>query len=114
GRSHWPDLLQQGWCLPGNMKYCSHETHRPHRNVTTMTSDSSELAIVRSNFGFIIPRCGARCRDPGTQPELRNASRTTQVPDIGVGREVVRCPGTGERTRNNSVISDTSERRDAG
>jgi hypothetical protein len=44
GRSHWPDLLQQGWCLPGNMKYCSQETQPPHRNVTVTRSDSTELA----------------------------------------------------------------------
>src|SRR5579872_670109 len=44
GRSHWPDVLQQGWCLPGNMKYCSQETQPPHRNVTVTRSDSTELA----------------------------------------------------------------------
>src|SRR5215813_6771026 len=54
GRSHWPDLLQQGWCLPGNMKYCSQDTHPPQRNVATTTSESSELAILRSTLVFIM------------------------------------------------------------
>jgi len=27
------------------MKYCSHETHPPHRNVATITNDSNELAM---------------------------------------------------------------------
>ena len=48
GRSHWPDLLQHGLCLPGNMKYCSHETQPPHRNVATRTNDSTELATALS------------------------------------------------------------------
>jgi hypothetical protein len=52
GRSHWPDLLQHDWCLPGNMKYCSHETHPPQRKVPMMTSDSSELAIPLSTLCF--------------------------------------------------------------
>lgn len=30
------------------MKYCSQETHPPHRNVATIKSDSSELAILLS------------------------------------------------------------------
>src|SRR5262245_64470871 len=55
GRSHWPDLLQHGWCLPGNMKYCSHETQPPHIKVATIKSENTELAMLRSITAFIIP-----------------------------------------------------------
>jgi len=50
--------------LPGNMKYCSHDTHPPHRNVATTTSDSTELAKPRNTPSiFIMPQLGRVRRD---------------------------------------------------
>lgn len=67
------------------MKYCSHETHPPHRNAATRTSDSSELAMALSTASHYYPMLvGAlfALRNP-LAADVPNRRSTAGYPYIG-------------------------------
>src|SRR5713226_3161153 len=66
GRSHWPVLLQQSLCAPGNMKKRGHDTQPPQRSVATMSSESSKLETAR-----MVGLLGRKLVDPFDHHRMR-------------------------------------------